>query len=107
MNEKKTPAEHPPIRMLFELDRADDPFLYDDLMRCRKGTRRANRLRLLAHEGVVAQLHLANVGRPPGSTRLRLLPRHPLSSRLKSRWRWPPMCSAIRSQRADAWSAST
>jgi hypothetical protein len=65
VNEKKTPAEHPPIRMLFELDRADDPFLYDDLMRCRKGTRRANRLRLLAHEGVVAQLHLANAGAAP------------------------------------------
>jgi hypothetical protein len=59
MNEKKTSAEYPPIRMLFELDRADDPFLYDDLMRCRKGSRRANRLRLLAHEGVSWQWSLA------------------------------------------------
>lgn len=39
------------IRMLFELDRADDPRLYDDLIRFKKGTKRINRLRLLAHEG--------------------------------------------------------
>ncbi len=39
------------IRMLFELDRDDDPRLYDDLIRFKKGTKRINRLRLLAHEG--------------------------------------------------------
>jgi hypothetical protein len=58
MREKKPFIGHPPIRMLFEFDRTDDPFLYDDLMRCRKGSRRANRLRLLAHEGVTWQLSL-------------------------------------------------
>ncbi|WP_298434285.1 hypothetical protein [Ottowia sp.] len=39
------------MRMLFELDREDDPRLYDDLIRFNKGTKRINRLRLLAHEG--------------------------------------------------------
>lgn len=39
------------MRMLFELDREDDPRLYDDLVRFNKGTKRINRLRLLAHEG--------------------------------------------------------
>jgi hypothetical protein len=51
---------YPPIRMIFELDQADDPVLYGDLMRCRKGQRRVNRLRLLAHEGAVSQFHLVN-----------------------------------------------
>lgn len=48
------------IRMLFELDRADDPQLYDDLIRFKKGTKRINRLRLLAHEGVIGQFSLAD-----------------------------------------------
>lgn len=43
------------IRMLFELDREDDPRLYDDLIRFKKGTKRINRLRLLAHEAVLGQ----------------------------------------------------
>lgn len=48
-------AKQEPIRLLFELDREDDPRLYDDLIRFNKGTKRINRLRLLAHEGVVGQ----------------------------------------------------
>ncbi len=43
------------IRLMFELDREDDPKLYDDLIRFKKGTKRINRLRLLAHEGVLGQ----------------------------------------------------
>ena len=54
MSEKKTP-EHETIRLLFELDRVDDPQLYDDLIRFKKGTKRINRLRLLAREGVIGQ----------------------------------------------------
>ncbi len=61
MGEKKAPG-HETIRLLFELDRADDPQLYDDLIRFKKGTKRINRLRLLAREGVVGQLSLAGVG---------------------------------------------
>ena len=43
------------IRLLFELDRADNPRLYDDLIRFKKGTKRVNRLRTLAQEGLLAQ----------------------------------------------------
>lgn len=64
MNAKKTP-EHETIRLLFELDRADDPQLYDDLIRFKKGTKRINRLRLLAREGVIGQLSLAGGGMVP------------------------------------------
>ena len=50
------------IRMLFELDREDDPRLYDDLIRFKKGTKRINRLRLLAHEAVLGQFSQAAKG---------------------------------------------
>lgn len=64
MSEKKAP-EHETIRLLFELDRADDLQLYDDLIRFKKGTKRINRLRLLAREGVLGQMSLAVVGALP------------------------------------------
>ena len=60
------PAASPatePIRLLFEMDRNDNPLLYDDLIRFKKGTKRVNRLRFLAHEGVVAQVSLYMQGR--------------------------------------------
>ena len=41
--------------MLFEMNREDNPRLYDDLARFNKGTKRVNRLRFLAHEGLLAQ----------------------------------------------------
>ena len=44
-----------PLRLLFELERADNPRLYDDLIRFKKGTKRVNRLRTLAQEGLLAQ----------------------------------------------------
>ena len=44
-----------PVSMLFEMTRDDNPRLYDDLMRFNKGTKRINRLRFLAHEGLLAQ----------------------------------------------------
>lgn len=46
----------PPIRMVFELAREEHPRLYDDLIRFPKGTKRINRLRTLAHDGVLVQL---------------------------------------------------
>jgi len=64
MNEKK-PLEHETIRLLFELDRADDTQLYDDLIRFKKGTKRINRLRLLGREGVIGQLSLSGGGMVP------------------------------------------
>jgi hypothetical protein len=62
----RPPAASPakePIRLLFEMDREDNPLLYDDLIRFKKGTKRVNRLRFLAHEGVVAQVSLYTQGR--------------------------------------------
>ena len=44
-----------PIRLVFELARADHPRLYDDLIQFHKGTKRVNRLRLLAYDGLLAQ----------------------------------------------------
>jgi hypothetical protein len=43
------------VRLLFELSRDDNPRLFDDLMRFNKGPKRVNRLRFLAHEGLMAQ----------------------------------------------------
>lgn len=47
--------EWEPVRLLFEMAREDNPRLYDDLIRFNKGTKRVNRLRFLAHEGLLAQ----------------------------------------------------
>ncbi|MDE2401608.1 MAG: hypothetical protein KGL90_08075 [Burkholderiales bacterium] len=49
----KVPGE--PIRLVFELTRADHPRLYDDLIRFPKGTKRINRLRVLAYDGLLVQ----------------------------------------------------
>lgn len=46
-------GQQAPIRLVFELEREDDPRLYDDLIRFNKGQRRVNRLRTLAHDGVL------------------------------------------------------
>jgi hypothetical protein len=43
------------VRLLFELSRDDNPRLFDDLMRFNKGPKRVNRLRFLAHEGLLSQ----------------------------------------------------
>lgn len=45
-----------PIRLLFELQRADNPRLYDELIQFKKGSKRVNRLRTLAHEGLLGQV---------------------------------------------------
>jgi hypothetical protein len=49
------PTGNEPVRLLFEMTRDDNPRLYDDLIRFNKGTKRVNRLRFLAHEGLLAQ----------------------------------------------------
>ena len=43
------------MRMRFDLERDDNPPLFDELMKFPKGTKRLNRLRTLAHEGLHAQ----------------------------------------------------
>jgi hypothetical protein len=62
-----------PIRLVFELDRADNLRLYDDLIQFKKGTKRVNRLRTLAHEGLLAQ-HWPSRGSEPSETRRRDAP---------------------------------
>ena len=66
-----------PVRLLFEMTRDDNPRLYDDLIRFNKGTKRVNRLRFLAHEGLLAQQWMTMQGgavvmvgpaRPPGES---------------------------------------
>lgn len=54
MNDAKF-DQNPKISLLFELDRNDNPVLYDDLCRFIKGKRRASRLRFLANEGLRAE----------------------------------------------------
>ena len=51
----KTRPNDEAVRLLFEMTRDDNPRLYDDLIRFNKGTKRVNRLRFLAHEGLLAQ----------------------------------------------------
>lgn len=43
------------IRLVFSLERSEDPRLFDDLASMRKGVKRAARLRLLAHDGLLLQ----------------------------------------------------
>jgi hypothetical protein len=62
MNAKSQCRELETIRMLFELDRDDDPRnCTTTLIRFKKGTKRINRLRLLAHEAVLGQFNLPAV----------------------------------------------
>lgn len=49
------------LRITLELERADNPPLFHDLSQFPKGPRRVNRLRTLAHAGLIAQ------GTPQGS----------------------------------------
>ena len=58
----QTNPQQEPVRLLFEMTRDDNPRLYDDLIRFNKGTKRVNRLRFLAHEGLVAQHWIAAQG---------------------------------------------
>lgn len=50
-----TTGPHPgKLRVLLEFYREDQPQLFDELVRFPKGTRRVNRLRFLAQDGLVA-----------------------------------------------------
>ncbi len=43
------------VRLVFELERAENPRLYDELMQFPHGVKRVNRLRVLAYDGLLAQ----------------------------------------------------
>jgi hypothetical protein len=60
MNDRTSIPPHC-IRLVFELERADNPRLYDDLIQFKKGSKRVNRLRTLAQEGLLAQ-HWSTTG---------------------------------------------
>lgn len=63
-------ADDTPVRLLFEMTRDDNPRLYDDLIRFNKGTKRVNRLRFLAHEGLLAQNWVLAPAASPGRVSL-------------------------------------
>ncbi|MRV70593.1 hypothetical protein GJ700_02520 [Duganella sp. FT92W] len=46
------------MRISLELERADNPRLFDELARFPKGPRRVNRLRTLAYDGFIGQFAL-------------------------------------------------
>nr|WP_312379272.1 hypothetical protein [Delftia acidovorans] len=48
-------SEPKPVRLVFELARADNPRLYDELVRFSQGAKRVNRLRVLAYDGLLVQ----------------------------------------------------
>ena len=73
----KTRPNDEPVRLLFEMTRDDNPRLYDDLIRFNKGTKRVNRLRFLAHEGLLAQLWMVapvGIGMPVMASAVPLAP---------------------------------
>lgn len=58
-----------PVRLVFELSRADNPRLFDELIQFPQGVKRVNRLRVLAYDGLLAQygvfaLHGGGVNTP-------------------------------------------
>lgn len=57
-----TQEAHKPIRLVFELARADNPRLYDELVRFPQGAKRVNRLRVLAYDGLLAQHGVFSLG---------------------------------------------
>ena len=65
----------PGIRLLFEMSRDDNPRLFDDLMRFNKGPKRVNRLRFLAHEGLLAQQWLLGMTGPASAVAAAKAPR--------------------------------
>lgn len=44
-----------PVRLVFELSRADNPRLFDELVQFPQGVKRVNRLCVLAYDGLLAQ----------------------------------------------------
>jgi hypothetical protein len=82
---QKTDPNTEPVRLLFEMAREDNPRLYDDLIRFNKGTKRVNRLRFLAHEGLLAQNWMLvpvgdGISQSPGAARLASMRVNPIAA---------------------------
>ena len=65
-------SEPPRIRLVFQLERAELPRLYDELARFHKSVKRVGRLRTLAYEGLLVQQGILKLpgqasGDAPGS----------------------------------------
>lgn len=56
-----------PVRLVFELARADNPRLFDELVQFPQGVKRVNRLRVLAYDGLLAQYGLFSLAGSPAS----------------------------------------
>ena len=54
MNARDKTAQKP-VRLVFEVSRADNPRLFDELVQFPQGVKRVNRLRVLAYDGLLAQ----------------------------------------------------
>ncbi|MBI5720653.1 MAG: hypothetical protein KIT17_09440 [Rubrivivax sp.] len=58
-----------PVRLVFELARADNPRLFDELVQFPQGVKRVNRLRVLAYDGLLAQFGVfaltSGITKPP------------------------------------------
>ena len=61
-----------PIRLVFELARADNPRLFDELSQFPKGAKRVNRLRVLAYDGLLAQHGVFVLSSVQGSGQVRV-----------------------------------
>lgn len=66
MNEAASWAKS--IRLVFELARADNPRLFDELIRFTRGQKRVNRLRVLAYDGLLVQQGLLPYATPASGT---------------------------------------
>lgn len=78
-----------PIRLVFTLDREEDPELFDDLMRFRKGCKRVNRLRMLARDGCRLQRGTLS----PGDAARTMPP--PLAAAAQDGWQHAPTTSQV------------
>jgi hypothetical protein len=67
MSATEMSAQQVPIRLVFLLHRLEDPHLYDDLIRFAKGTKRVNRLRMLAHDGSAVEAGRGTTPSPPAA----------------------------------------
>jgi hypothetical protein len=56
------PSDPKAIRLVFELARADNPRLFDELSRFSQGSKRVNRLRVLAYDGLLVQYGVLALG---------------------------------------------
>jgi hypothetical protein len=67
MNERDRSVPKP-IRLVFELGRADNPRLFDELVQFPQGVKRVNRLRVLAYDGLLAQYGVFGFANAGGGT---------------------------------------